>query len=221
MNKTKTQTKQPVNKEAFKMLASEVGLNEAARRLGVPIPTAKSWARRGGWKLLRRKGGRPQRTIVASSMHPVADALDATHNELADATKTAILLTISKAAQLAARKPALDVSTVAELRDLASALGRLCDNGKPQTSVAVNATVQTGIVCDEATRRRLIELRKQIGAPVPQNAIEPHKEKVQAATPPPMLPAPTSLPIPPPDDGIPKWVKDIGTAESWKHGKGE
>jgi hypothetical protein len=112
------------------------------------------------------------------------------------------------------------------------------------TSVEVNTAVQTGIVCDEATRKRLIELREQIGAPIPQNALEPHKEKVQAATPPPMLPAPTSLPapqtqlqgahgaekctvetkhkpIPPPDDGIPKWVKDIGTAESWKHGKGE
>jgi phosphoribosylformylglycinamidine (FGAM) synthase-like enzyme len=28
-----------VNKEAFRMLAVEIGLNEACRKLGVPIPT--------------------------------------------------------------------------------------------------------------------------------------------------------------------------------------
>ena len=39
------------------MLAIEIGLNEAARRLGVPVPTAKSWAQRGKWNLPRRKGG--------------------------------------------------------------------------------------------------------------------------------------------------------------------
>jgi hypothetical protein len=36
-----------VNKEAFRMLAVEIGLNEACRKLDVPIPTGKSWARRG------------------------------------------------------------------------------------------------------------------------------------------------------------------------------
>ena len=149
--------KKPVNKEAFKMLAIEIGLNAAARRLGVRINTAKSWARRGGWKLPKRPGGRPQCTIVATSMHPVADALGATHEELADATKTAILQTIHKAAQLAASKPALDVSTVAELRDLASSLDRLC-GGKPQVSI----TNQVGIVCDEATRMRLIKQREEL-----------------------------------------------------------
>jgi hypothetical protein len=90
-------------------------------------------------------------------MHPVADALDATHEEIADATKTAILQTLQKAAQLAASKPALDVSTVAELRDLASSLDRLC-GGKPQVSI----TNQVGIVCDEATRMRLIKQREEL-----------------------------------------------------------
>lgn len=30
-----------VNKEAFRMLALEIGLNEVCRKLGVPIPTGK------------------------------------------------------------------------------------------------------------------------------------------------------------------------------------
>ncbi len=38
-----------VNKEAFKMLALEIGLNAACRKLDVPVPTGKSWARRGGF----------------------------------------------------------------------------------------------------------------------------------------------------------------------------
>jgi len=115
---------------------------EMVKIVGVPITTAKSWARRGGWKLPKRPGGRPQCTIVATSMHAVADALGATYEEIADATKTAILQTIiHRAAQLAASKPALDVSTVAELRDLASSLDRLCGS-KPQVSI----TNQVGMV---------------------------------------------------------------------------
>jgi hypothetical protein len=169
--------KKPVNKEAFKMLAMEIGLNAAARRLGVPINTAKSWARRGRWKLPKRPGGRPQRTIVATSMHPVADALGATHEEIADATKTAILQTIRKAAQLAASKPALDVSTVAELRDLASALDRLC-GGKPQVSI----TNQVGIVCDEATRMRLIKQREELLASVAPAAMTLPEPQAQLQT---------------------------------------
>jgi hypothetical protein len=94
---------------------------------------------------------------MKSVSYPVADALGATHEEIADATKTAILQTIHRAAQLAASKPALDVSTVAELRDLASSLDRLC-GGKTQVSI----TNQVGMVCDEATRMRLIKQREEL-----------------------------------------------------------
>jgi hypothetical protein len=61
-NQTGRQTN-AVNKEAFKMLALEIGLNAACRKLSVPIPTGKSWARRGGWKLPKRPGGRPGRAF--------------------------------------------------------------------------------------------------------------------------------------------------------------
>jgi hypothetical protein len=46
---------------------------------------------------------------------------------------------------------------VAELRDLASSLDRLC-GGKPEVSVAN----QVGIVLDEATRMRLIKQREEL-----------------------------------------------------------
>ena len=49
------------------------------------------------------------------------------------------------------------VSTVAELRVLAWSLDRLC-GGKPQVSI----TNQVGMVCDEATRMRLIKQREEL-----------------------------------------------------------
>src|SRR5882724_2247795 len=89
-NTTKPQTK--VNKEAFKMLAMEIGLNAACRRLGIPIPTGKSWARRGKWKLPKRTGGRPGRGLAASQLDanrtPIADALAQTHKEREAATRS-------------------------------------------------------------------------------------------------------------------------------------
>jgi hypothetical protein len=160
MNK-KNQSK-TVNKEAFKMLAMEIGLNAACRKLGVPIPTGKSWARRGGWKLPKRPGGRPQRTIETSSLHPIADALDATHKELADTARTSILQAVTNAAKLVAKKPGLDVSTVAQLRDLALTLVRLCDNGKPAPPVTANAENAQVLICDERRRAELIQQRERL-----------------------------------------------------------
>jgi hypothetical protein len=160
MNKKK-QSK-TVNKEAFRMLAVEIGLNEACRKLDVPIPTGKSWARRGGWKLPKRPGGRPGRTLSASSLHPIADALDATHKELADTARTSILQAVTNAARLVAKKPGLDVSTVAQLRDLALALVRLCDNGKPVAPITVNAENAQVLICDERRRAELIQQRERL-----------------------------------------------------------
>ena len=129
--------KQTVNKEAFRMLALEIGLNAACRKLGVPIPTGKSWARRGGWKLPQRLGGRPGRTLTAStasSLHPIADALVATHKELEERTKSGLARATARAAEAAgtAAEP-LKVSNTAHLRDLAASAARIFgwDSDKP------------------------------------------------------------------------------------------
>jgi hypothetical protein len=169
---------QPINKEAFKMLAMEIGLNAACRKLDVPIPTGKSWARRGGWKLPKSAGGRPHRTIEASSLNPVADALDATHKELADTARTSILQAVTNAAKLVAKKPGLDVSTVAQLRDLALALVRLCDNGKPVAPITVNSENAQVIICDERRRAELIQQRERLLALEAGN-----ERKIEAAVP--------------------------------------
>lgn len=38
-----------VNREAVKMLAMEVGVREAARRMGLPESTVQAWSNRGDW----------------------------------------------------------------------------------------------------------------------------------------------------------------------------
>jgi hypothetical protein len=155
---------QPVNKEAFKMLAMEIGLNAACRKLGIPIPTGKSWARRGGWQLPKRPGGRPQRTLEASSLNPVADALDATHEELAEMTKTALAQAIAKAAQSAAKKQALPIDSISQLRDACLAAAKLFGwDGNAQPSVTYYGDDNRSlVVCDQTRRRELIEQRQRL-----------------------------------------------------------
>jgi hypothetical protein len=163
MNKKK-QSK-TVNKEAFRMLAVEIGLNEACRKLDVPIPTGKSWARRGGWQLPKRPGGRPGRTLSASSLHPVAEALVETHKELETKTKTGLMQTAAKAAEHAAEKPPLDVSNTSQLRDLAQSAARIFGWGDGGMTVHAN---QALIV----TQEQLEQIRQLRGVPEPEQLQE-------------------------------------------------
>ena len=98
-----SQKGKPINKEAFKMLAAEIGLNAAARKLGIPIPTAKSRAQRGHWNLPKRKRVGTRKVHPASLLHPepVYAAQQATHEELEEQTKTGLMLALAKAAQKA------------------------------------------------------------------------------------------------------------------------
>ncbi len=64
---TKRQTKPPVDREAVRVLAIELGAREAARRLGLNRNTVISWARRYNWKLPRR-AGRPG-IVPATDLH--------------------------------------------------------------------------------------------------------------------------------------------------------
>ena len=184
--KDKTQTK--VNKEAFKMLATEIGLNAACRKLGLPIPTGKSWARRGGWQLSKRPGGRPGRTLSASSLHPIADALVETQKELEGRTKTALARVVAASAEQAAEQP-LPVQSVAALRDLVHAGAKLFgwDLVARGPSVSVSGD-KVLVVCDEARRRELIEQRERLLEAESQGkTIEVNGHETEA-------PAPVALP---------------------------
>jgi hypothetical protein len=155
----------PVNKEAFRMLALENGLNAACRKLDVPIPTGKSWARRGGWKLPKRPGGRPGSALTASSassLHPIADALVATHKELESTTKTALMQTAARAAEHASTPPPLEVSNPSQLRDLGGAAAKLFGwDAKDQSGDTYNTLVITREQLQEIRALREQALREQ------------------------------------------------------------
>jgi len=126
--------------------------------VGVKESTVLSWARRYHWKLPNRNGGAI--SAIKLQSRP-GDALIAAHEGLEGATKTALMQTLAKAAQQVAGKEALDISSTAQLRDVCLAAARIFGwDGKPQTDV--NITNQVGVICDEATRMRLIALRERI-----------------------------------------------------------
>ena len=167
MQKTKTrpqtvksQSKVPVDREAVRMLAIELGAREAARRLSIKESTVLSWARRYNWKLPKRSGGGSN--AITPQSKP-GDTLIATHKELEETTKTALMQTLAKAAQAVAQKQPLDVSNMAQLRDACLSAARMFGwDGKPKTNVTVNTAVQTGVFLTEERRRELIAQRERI-----------------------------------------------------------
>jgi hypothetical protein len=122
---TKSQTKPPVDREAVRVLAIELGAREAARRLKLNPNTVLSWARRYDWKLPdRRDIGRPAINPSALSLQS-GDVLLDEHKRLEGQTKTALMQTTANAATHAAEKPPLDVSNTSQLRDLAQSAARI------------------------------------------------------------------------------------------------
>jgi hypothetical protein len=178
MNKKK-QSK-TVNKEAFRMLAVEIGLNAACRKLDVPIPTGKSWARRGGWKLPKRPGGRPGRKLTASGLHPIADALVATHKELETTTKTALARATAAAAEHASTQPPLEVRNPAQLRDLAVSATKVFGwdkKGSPHTQfnqlvISAEQVEQIRAAADGMTPEESEEVSRKVLEMTPQEKEE-------------------------------------------------
>jgi hypothetical protein len=236
MNQNQKEKPQPVNKEAFKMLAMEIGLNAASRKLGVPIPTGKSWAQRGGWKLPKRNGGGKPLELVASGPHPVADALATSHKELEDGTKTALMQTLHKAAQAVARKAPLDISNMGQFRDACLSAARMFGwDGQPSVNYYGDDN-RTVVVCSAERRRELIQQRQRLLEAESQGkVIEVNGHETETAAPV-ALPAQETQsnasvdagkgtvaqdqsPAVQPDPVF-QHMESIGKAESWKTGKG-
>jgi hypothetical protein len=156
MNKDKNQT---VNWEAVRMLATEVGAREAARRLGINESTVLSRAKREDWNLPKRKGGATIKSATAITLQSTPSAaLEAVHADLEEVTKTGLKQTLAKAVQALAEKEALPVENIAQFKDACLAAAKLFGwDGKAQPSVIVNAD-KAVIVCDEG---RLAEIREQ------------------------------------------------------------
>ena len=161
-----------IDRESVRVLAIDLGAREAARRLGLNENTVCSWARRYNWNLPQRKNGRHS-TDLASTLHArPGEVLLATHKELEDRTKTGLAQATARAAEAAAKaaKP-LEVSSTAQLRDLAASAARVFgwDKG-PQTAVQVNAGFKL-------TMEQLEQMRALCDSPFKKPAISEGEER--------------------------------------------
>jgi Putative ATPase subunit of terminase (gpP-like) len=165
LKKTKAgPTKPPVNREAVRVLAIELGAREAARRLGLNPNTVLSWAKRDNWKLPNRKGGATKASASAITLQSKpGDVLIASHKELEDGTKTALMQTLHKAAQAVARKAPLDITNMAQFRDACLSAARTFGwDGSARPSGPTIYADKALIVCDEVRRAQLIEQRQRL-----------------------------------------------------------
>jgi hypothetical protein len=143
--------------------------------------------------------------------------------------RTALMQTVAKAAKLAAGRPAFDVTTTAQLRDLALTMAKLCGwDGKPSVTTYYGDDNRTVVVCDPERRQQLIEQRQRL---LEQEATLASSREVEAAAPA-ALPAKQTQsdanvgamngivthdqsPVAQPDPVFQRW-ESIGKAESWK-----
>ena len=228
---TKPETKPPVDREAIRVLAIELGAREAARRVGVNESTVLSWARRDKWKLPKRTGGATKASASAITLHSKpGDVLIAGLKENEEATRTSMSIAARRAAEGTARlseqNPAL-ARNAQELQQLAGAMARIFGWASgSQPSVNYYGDVNTLVVCDEAKRKQLIEQRQRL---LEQEAkvieLNGHKAKaaVPAALPEPDASAGTENGIVARDkppvvqkDSVFQHMQSIGRAESWK-----
>jgi hypothetical protein len=146
--------KQTIDRESVRVLAIELGARETARKLGLKESTVLSWARRGDWKLPKRRGDFKS----AIRLHPRAagDAL-LSHKELEARAKGGLSMAAVNAAEHAAALPPDKVyATAPNFRSIASAAASIFgwDAGKSQTM-----TFNTMVV-DPETLQRIRELRE-------------------------------------------------------------
>jgi Putative ATPase subunit of terminase (gpP-like) len=95
-----SQSKPPVDREAVRVLAIELGAREAARRLGLNPNTVLSWSKRYNWELPNRRGGATKASANAITLQSKpGDVLLATHKELEQATKSSMARATARAAR--------------------------------------------------------------------------------------------------------------------------
>lgn len=173
----------PIDKEAVRVLAIEIGAREAARKLGLNEDTVCSWSRRLNWKLPKRVpvagSGSGRKPLAQARLKAIpGDVLLATHEELADRSRTAILQAGTAAAERAAEST-LHVDNVKQLQQLTSSLARVLGWGNDsRPSVNYYGDVNQVVVCPPERRAELIEQRQRLLEQEGSKATEACRAKV-------------------------------------------
>jgi hypothetical protein len=120
---TKPQTQPHVDRESVRLLAIELGVREAARRCGLSEDRVRKWSSRYKW--LEQRAPKQREATVTTVTAP-GDILLQSHKELETRTKSGLARAVTRSAEAAANAAEpLEVSTTADLRDLAASAARL------------------------------------------------------------------------------------------------
>lgn len=224
---TKPQTKLPVDREAVRVLAIELGVPAAACKLGLNRNTVHSWARRYNWNLPER-AGRPG-IVPARDLHTQPGDVVLSELKVREtATRTAMSIAALNGANEAAALEHV-LPEAAKLQALGAFVARTFGWSTDQRpSVNYYGDVNTVVVCDENRRKQLIEQRQRL---LEQEATQASGREVETAVPV-SLPAPQTQaganvdtgngivaenpsPVAQPDPVF-QHMQSIGRAESWK-----
>jgi hypothetical protein len=205
MKQTQTTKPQPVNKEALKLLALEIGLRAACRKLGINENTGRTWSKRGGWNLqpaaaapVSPRCNEKRHSEAATSETTPSQVLVATLKEREEQTRGYMSQAALKGSQEAAELEKV-LPEAARLQALGAFVARTFGWSTDQRpSVNYYGDVNTLVVCDEARRKQLIEQRQRLleqeaTGKVIADTVRQHQElnghKAKAAVPV-ILPAP-------------------------------
>ena len=150
----------PIDREAVRVLALEVGAREAARALKLNENTVLAWASRDNWNLPARNGLKQmhEARVIKSAIN-VPERLVEHHKELEARGKKALADVGVRSAEAIAGN--LPVNSARDLNDLANALAKVFGWSQAQSKITVNAD-KAVIVCDEGRRNELIEQRQRL-----------------------------------------------------------
>jgi hypothetical protein len=170
---TKLQTK-PIDWEAVRVLAIELGAREAARRLGLKQSTVLSRASRDKWNLPRRNGGATLKSANAITLRSKpGDVLLQTHKELEERTKSGLAQATVRAAEAAAKaeKP-VEVRSPSDLRDLGAAAARVF-GWDAKGDVTVNAGQAVVVTPEQLRQIRMLREAPDFEASEPETSPQP------------------------------------------------
>jgi len=124
--------KQAIDKDQVRMLVTDIGYNEASKRLNIPAPTLRQWAHRGKWSVPARTDERV--TLVTT---PPAVAHASALAEMETETRTSLARSAQRMAKDAEQATLRDSDKVHNVAKTAAIVHRW-DAKEQGVNVAVN-----------------------------------------------------------------------------------
>ncbi len=147
----------PVDREAVRVLAINIGVREAARRLGLNEDTVCSWAKRGNWFALQAPAQAlsKSREIIASNLQAKpGDVMLSTLNEHKNETRLSLARSVRKLAKDAEKA---NLKQSKHVLNVAQTAGHTFEDWQPKQTQGVNVMVNLALLGVEPGQIGVIE----------------------------------------------------------------